>query len=459
MQSAPKTLGRIFPFLTSVAVQIFDTSIALAFLLVLFSMCGVNQNMNRKSELKLETAPQSFRLVFSLLYLGIITAVVYFSLVNECRSRFFLGNPTALIGILVFLLAIERFEQGRYGMHPPRNVALALILGRMALIETVTLLDCSGFSYLLYPIVPFAAYFSLGSRWSKYLAGFYFALFIGKAWLADPLWYSNTSAMFNLLIITLLLIFMQVMARAIYRDEINSQELERLLADLEATNRRLQAYAAQVAELAATAERNRLARDIHDSLGHYLTAVNIQLEKALAFRNRSPEEAEQAIRDAKQAASEALLDVRRSVGALRSDADQFKLKQALQELVRGMDDGRFHIDLRFEGSENGYTRLPLMALYRAAQEGLTNIQKHAQASQVVVEVKLGHDEASLCLHDDGQGFDTDLIEEWMAAPHNTFGLQGIRERLELVQGEMRLTSNAEEGTRLYVTVPKRIERN
>ncbi|MEJ2750895.1 MAG: sensor histidine kinase, partial [Anaerolineae bacterium] len=229
-------------------------------------------------------------------------------------------------------------------------------------------------------------------------------------------------------------------------------------ADLEATNRRLQVYAAQVAELAAMEERNRLARDIHDSLGHYLTAVNIQLEKALAFHSRSPEEAEQAIRDAKQAASEALQDVRRSVGALRSEADRFSLEQSLQELIKGIGNGRIHIDLRFTGSERGYTRLSLMALYRAAQEGLTNIQKHAQATQVVVEVKLGRDEASLCLHDDGQGFDTALIEEWMAAPNQTFGLQGIRERLELVRGEMKLTSN-EEGTRLFVTVPKRVERN
>jgi signal transduction histidine kinase len=351
---------------------------------------------------------------------------------------------------------VERFEHGRYGLHPPRNIALTLTLGRMALIETVALLDCSGFSAFLYPIVPFAAYFSLGSRWSKYLAGFYFVLFIGKAWLVDPLWYANIDMMSNLLIITLLLIFMQVMARAIYRDETNSQELERLLADLEATNRRLQAYAAQVAELAATEERNRLARDIHDSLGHYLTAVNIQLEKALAFRSRSPGEAEQAIRDAKQAASEALQDVRRSVGALRSEADRFSLKQSLQELVKGLGNGRCHIDLRFEGDETGYTRLSLMALYRAAQEGLTNIQKHAQATQVVVEVKLGRSAASLCLHDDGQGFDTAMIEEWMTAPNQTFGLQGIRERLELVQGEMKLTSNAEEGTRLFVTVPRKI---
>ena len=122
--------------------------------------------MKQKPDLQPEPAPQSFRSAFSLMYIGIITAVIYFNLVNECRNRFLLGNTTALIGILILLLAVERFEHGRYGLHPPRNVALALTLGRMALIEAVAILDCSGFSVFLYPIVPFAAYFSLGLSWN-----------------------------------------------------------------------------------------------------------------------------------------------------------------------------------------------------------------------------------------------------------------------------------------------------
>ncbi len=414
------------------------------------------QNMEIKPQP--DTPPRYFRLAFTLMYMGIITAVIYFNLISQCSNRFLFSNTTVLIAILLFLLGIERFEHN-FESRPSRRMALTLLFTRMALLEAVALLDCSGFSGFLYPVIPFTAYFSLGDRTSNLLSLFYAAVFVGKLWLLDRAWYANVDIMSNLLIFIVVMIFMQMMARVIFRDEANKREMEGLLADLEATNRRLQAYAAQVAELAATEERNRVARDIHDSLGHYLTAVNIQLEKALAYRNRSPEEAEQAIRDAKQSASEALQDVRRSVGALRSEVDRFSLRQSLQGLVKGMDDGRFTINLSITGHEAGYTRPALMALYRVAQEGLTNIHKHAQATQVAVEVQLGEDEASLCLRDDGQGFDTAMIEEWMAAPHDTFGLQGIRERLELVQGEMRLTSNAEEGTRLFVTVPKRIGKN
>jgi two-component system sensor histidine kinase DegS len=150
------------------------------------------------------------------------------------------------------------------------------------------------------------------------------------------------------------------------------------------------------------------------------------------------------------------LDVRRSVSALRSEADSFSLEVSLRDLIRGLDNGRFHIDLQFSGDEASYARSSLMALFRVAQEGLTNIQKHAQASQVVVEVQLGDEEANLCLRDDGQGFDTAMIAEWIDAPLDTFGLQGIRERLELVQGQMTLNSNSKDGTRLFVTVPRRI---
>ncbi|MCP4423910.1 MAG: sensor histidine kinase [Chloroflexi bacterium] len=403
-----------------------------------------------------DTPPRYFRLAFTLMYMGIITAVIYFNLISQCSNRFLFSNTTALVAILLFLLGIERFEHTHFDVRPSRRAALTLLFTRMALLEAVALLDCSGFSGFLYPVIPFTAYFSLGDKTSNLLGLLYTAVFVGKLWLLDSAWYANVDIMSNLLIFIVVMIFMQMMARVIFQDEANKREMERLLADFEATNRRLQAYAAQVAELATTEERNRLARDIHDSLGHYLTAVNIQLEKALAYRNRSPEEAEQAIRDAKQSASEALQDVRRSVGALRSEGERFSLRQSLQQLVKGMDDGRFTINLAIAGYETGYSRPALMALYRVAQEGLTNIHKHAQASQVAVEVQLGETEASLCLRDDGRGFDTAMIEDWIAAPHDTFGLQGIRERLELVRGEMKLTSNTEEGTRLFVTVPKKI---
>ena len=95
-----------------------------------------------------------------------------------------------------------------------------------------------------------------------------------------------------------------------------------------------------------------------------------------------------------------------------------------------------------------------MTLYRAAQEGLTNVYKHAGASQVWITVHLDDRSAHLQIRDNGNGFEPEPVEGLPANRHGQYGLQGIQERLELVGGEMSLESNPTEGTTLIVTIPK-----
>ncbi|MCA9936235.1 MAG: sensor histidine kinase [Anaerolineales bacterium] len=405
-------------------------------------------------DLPLLDEERPFRLVFTVMYVGIISAVIYFNLVSQCGDRFLLGNTWTLIIALLLLLGIERYEHRQLDLHVPRQTAVILLLARMLLIEAVVALDCSYFGPLLYPIVPFSAYFSFRPAVSNALTVLYFFVHLGRLWLHNPVWYTNQVALTVFLVFILLLVFMQMMARVIDHDERRRRHTEQLLADLEASHVKLQAYAAQVAELAAMEERNRLARDIHDSLGHYLTAVNIQLEKAQAFWERDAVEAQQAMVEARQSARAALQDVRRSVAALRDADYRFSLPEALAELVRGMGNGRLHVNLQVRGDESGYSRSVLMALYRAAQEGLTNVQKHAQADHVTLHLDFGPQAATLTLYDDGQGFDPAMLETLSASPDHSFGLQGIRERVELVRGQMSVTSAPEDGTELRITVPK-----
>jgi signal transduction histidine kinase len=247
---------------------------------------------------------------------------------------------------------------------------------------------------------------------------------------------------------------MRALAGHIDRDQRSRQEMKQLLVELEASHRQLQAYADRVAELAAAAERNRLARDIHDTLGHHLTAINIQLEKAQAYRDRNPAEADRAIRDAKLAAQAALHDVRHSVAALRTTEERFSLAKSLADLVNRLDQDALAVEYHTTGDEAGYANPVLLTLYRAAQEGLTNIQKHARASHAVLDVQLGDEEARLSLRDDGAGFDTGILAEPAAALNHSFGLRGLRERLESVRGQMRIHSDPQHGTELTVVVPK-----
>lgn len=397
--------------------------------------------------------PRSFRRIFTLMYFGVISAVIYFSLIRQCDNRFLLGNTGILVGILLLLLGMEQFERQRYGFTTPTRPAVFLLLLRMALFAAVAVIDCSGFAAFLFPLVPFSAYFAFGGRVSNFLGLFYWGYYL---WQYRPFANQGEGSVFNWMVFTLLLFFMLAIARVIDSDERNQRHQQELLADLEASNVKLQLYAEQVAELAATEERNRLARDIHDSVGHRLTVVNIQLEKALAYKDRDPAEAEQAMLDARQAAREALQDVRRSVGTLRDGRGGFSLDMELGKLVQGMRHGRFTLDYQFTGTEESYPYPVLISLYRAAQEGLTNVQKHAQANHVSLHVDLGEEAATLCLCDNGAGFETAVLADLAAAKTHSFGLQGIRERLELVSGQMELTSQPGAGTDLRITIPKRV---
>jgi signal transduction histidine kinase len=197
----------------------------------------------------------------------------------------------------------------------------------------------------------------------------------------------------------------------------------------------------RIAELSAATERNRLARDLHDSLGHHLTAVAIQLEKASAFRERDPATEEQALSDARQSTQRALRDVRASVGTLR--AGPVSLRAALTELT-GSDET---VSLRVDGDERDLDQATVTALHRAAQEGITNARRHGAASRVTVSVTFARASARLEVADNGRGFDP------ATATGAGFGLLGLRERAALVGGVCTVDSSPGAGTRLTVTVP------
>jgi signal transduction histidine kinase len=182
----------------------------------------------------------------------------------------------------------------------------------------------------------------------------------------------------------------------------------------------------------------------------------VLLEKIIAFRQRNPEEAEMAALDARRLTHEALQDVRQSVGMLRLTGSVFSLSAALAALVKNMDHERLAISLKITGDESGFPKPALQSLYRAAQEALTNIQKHARASHVSLRVVLNTHNASLYVDDDGGGFDTSLLERLPAQRNDRFGLQGMRERLEVIGGVLKVESHPASGTHICVSIPKRL---
>jgi signal transduction histidine kinase len=218
---------------------------------------------------------------------------------------------------------------------------------------------------------------------------------------------------------------------------------ERARAALDQANRALRDYAAQSEELATARERNRIAREIHDGLGHYLTTIHMQIQAARSILASDRPRAEQTLAKAQQLAQEALGDVRRSVSALR--AERPSLPAALAELAEASDGAGLATTLTVVGTARPLDPQGEQALYRAAQEGLTNARKHAQAASARLTLDFGDaNRVRLTVADDGHGATT---------TDGGFGLIGLRERVQLAGGSLSLQTEPGAGLALIVEVP------
>jgi signal transduction histidine kinase len=225
-------------------------------------------------------------------------------------------------------------------------------------------------------------------------------------------------------------------------------ERERLArAELADAHARLRGYAAQAEELATTQERNRVARDIHDGLGHYLTVVQMQVKAARAVLESDPARADAVLAKAPEQASEALAEVRRSVGALRGPRTSPPLPEALKALAAETSAAGVPTELDVTGPVRELPAATEEALYRMAQEGLTNVRKHARATHAHLTVDYGQDgTVGLRVRDDGAG----LAE---GAETAGFGLVGLRERAERLGGRVVVDSAPGQGVTLDIEVP------
>ncbi|QLE54622.1 response regulator [Nostoc sp. TCL26-01] len=236
----------------------------------------------------------------------------------------------------------------------------------------------------------------------------------------------------------------------------------RLQAQLQAQNYRLQQAEAEllkaleqerelnlrIQEMATVEERHRIARDIHDSLGHSLVALNIQLEAALALWQDNSDKAYACLLEAKQLGSAALKATRESVGLIRSEALQGQL---LESAIANLT-AEFHrlTGILPECSIDISPNLPHTintTIYRILQEGLTNICKYAQATAVTIQIQSTDSKTVLVLQDNGKGFQVN---------ENTkgFGLRGMQERVAALGSDLKIISELNTGCKIIATFPQ-----
>jgi signal transduction histidine kinase len=233
-------------------------------------------------------------------------------------------------------------------------------------------------------------------------------------------------------------VFTAVVTVVLQREQQARRELAR-------ANDLLRGYAAQAEELATTQERNRVARDIHDGLGHHLTVVQMQVQAARAVLAADPARADAVLAKAQQQATEALAEVRRSVAELRERRTTPPLPTALEGLAAATSAAGVPTELRVDGPPRDLPAESAESLFRAAQEGLTNVRKHAGATSADLRLHFGEDSVCLEVTDDGCGLP--------ATTPQGFGLLGLRERATRLGGRLDVVPAPGGGTTLRVEVP------
>ena len=226
-----------------------------------------------------------------------------------------------------------------------------------------------------------------------------------------------------------ILLFVLYMVLLFTSQKQENARIRRLNEQLNQANTRLREYTFELERMTEVRERNRLAREIHDTLGHTLTGIIMGADAAAAMLDTAPEAARKGLGTIASTAREGLDDVRRSIKALRPDAlEQHSLEEALEKLIHN-----FHLttsaDIRFrqDAGPLRFARDEEDTFYRIIQEGMTNAVRHGHATEIEIQITRQEDLVTLHLRDNGLGCDD---------PEEGFGLAHMRERLGLLGGSL-----------------------
>jgi signal transduction histidine kinase len=256
----------------------------------------------------------------------------------------------------------------------------------------------------------------------------------------DPVWS-------NLPIFVAGQVFILVFTQMAVSEEQARHEIQSLVEELEGANQQLREYALQAEDLAIVKERNRMAREIHDGLGHHLTALNMQVKAAKAVLAINPVKAEELLGNAENLTQKALVDVRQSVSSLREqDAGNRPLSDRIRSALKACDGSGIIALFHLMGDECEVSPQTALTIYRAAQECVNNAIKHSQAAAVDVELDYRLDtKVRFQFHDDGVGSDE---------PEGGFGLIGMKERVDLLEGEIRIQTSKGSGFEVEIHLPR-----
>jgi len=372
----------------------------------------------------LPVKPLALSILTIALYLVFIASFVLREIVYVNNTRFVYGSlvfdfiiSVAIIVVMNFnyngilflvfagVLSYAKGERGKYLM-----ICLALVCFLLTDQELISL------NYNLFAFSDYVNYYNASSQ------QYFIVLF-------------NIISSLNIVLFIVYCIFMiQQQKGTIEEVNLLYEEIRKTNEDLQNANSQLEEYAKITKNMGKTEERNRLAREIHDTLGHTLTGISVGIDACIATVEVAPKEAKKHLEKISEVARNGLLDIRRSVNELKPDAlERLSLEVAITKMITDMKsvtDMQIFFDnriksLKFDEDEES-------AIYRVIQESLTNAMRHGRASRVWIVMDKKDGEIELSIKDDGIGC-TKLV--------NGFGTKHIMERIQMLNGSVEYKSD------------------
>ncbi len=243
------------------------------------------------------------------------------------------------------------------------------------------------------------------------------------------------------------ILFASLMGYLLRSHQIARIEVRNLYEQLKESHQNLELYALEVEKIATQNERVRIAREIHDAVGHYMTALILQLQIARKMQQTHLEKSEQFLRSSEELARTALQEIRLSVQTLKEgEVESVSFSELLQKIVTDFNEWsetKYFLQIKGEEPKNFLNKWK-MNLYRIVQEGITNANKHGKATEINVELSYKKDVVQLVVSDNGVG--QTLIQPG-------FGLSQIEARVKEMNGGIKIDSKIGEGFRLALQIP------
>jgi signal transduction histidine kinase len=356
----------------------------------------------------------------------VVMSLLAASRLSSLQSRFMFLGLCATYGLLYYFM----FRAGRYTKKTAFYFGLQFLILILMLLLQAPFVDEVNFIFLIVSI--HAALVLTRNAASLWIAAYFLAVsaFIFAANGADGFYASA----FYLVVYLICGVFGHILQQA----DLARQHNQELIEELKSTQQKLQ-------ELAVLEERNRLARDLHDSVKQQVFAISMQLSAARTALSKS-DKAYQSVAEAERLAQQAGAELTTLISALRPPVLESKtLADAIREHVAEwsrQNKIETQVKINPDVSVNLQTE---QALFRILQEALANVARHSKASQVIVTMSSESDHVALIIEDNGIGFDAERIEKGI-------GLDSMRERLAVVNGTLEVSSLKSQGTRVTATV-------